>query len=199
MILMRMSYRCIATLCLALLAAGQPAFGATGQWGIGELMRSLAQVEHSQARFVERKYLKVLNAPLELSGTLTYTRPGQLEKRTLKPKPETLELDGDRLTLTNPAGKRRAIRLQDYPVLWGFIESIRATLGGDIKALERFYRVELEGTSARWRLFLVPRERKMKDVISLIRLDGSQARVERIEVQEARGDRTVMKILEDGS
>ena len=168
------------------------------QWSIEHLMRQLSEVEHSQARFVERKYLKILKAPLELSGTLTYTRPGRLQKRTLKPKPEILTVADDQLTLENPArNERRVLRLQDYPVLWGFIESLRATLGGDIKVLERFYRVELEGGPAKWQLYLAPRDRRMNEVISLIRIDGSQARIETIEVQETRGDRSVTKIVED--
>ena len=161
-------------------------------------MLQLSQVTESKARFVERKYLKVLKAPLELSGTLTYVRPGLLEKRTLKPKPETLIVADNKLTLENPARKdTRVLKLQDYPVLWGFVESIRATLGGDVKSLERFYRVELEGGPARWQLYLTPRDRKMNEVISLVRIDGSHARVDTIEVQEARGDRSVMKIYED--
>ncbi len=168
------------------------------QWGVETLMLQLSEVAHAQARFVERKYLKVLKAPLELSGTLTYTRPGRLEKRTLKPKPETLTVEDDKLTLENPArNERRVLKLQDYPVLWGFVESIRATLGGDIRALERFYRVELEGGPAKWRLYLAPRDRKMNEVISLIRIDGRQARIDTIEVQETHGDRSVMKMVED--
>ncbi len=72
--------------------------------------------------------------------------PGHLVKRTLTPKPETLTVEGDRLTIESAARKeRRTLRLQDYPVLWAFVESIRSTLSGDIGALERFYRVELEG------------------------------------------------------
>ena len=167
-------------------------------WDVDDLMRQLATVEHSQGRFVERKYLKVLKQPLELSGTLTYTRPGRIEKRTLKPKPETLSVVGDTLTLDNPGRKEhRALKLQDYPALWGFVESIRATLGGDLKALQRFYRVELEGDAARWRLYLAPNDSKMNEVISLVRIEGSNARVDTIEIQEARGDRSVMKIYED--
>jgi outer membrane lipoprotein-sorting protein len=177
-----------------------PAWSAepAGKWGIDNLMQQLSGVQHSKARFVERKYLKVLKTPLELSGTLTYTKPGRLEKRTLKPKPETLTVADNQLTLENPArNERRVLKLQDYPVLWGFVESIRATLGGDIKALERFYRVELEGGPAKWQLYLTPRDRKMNEVISLIHIDGSQARIDTIEVQEARGDRSVMRIYED--
>jgi outer membrane lipoprotein-sorting protein len=166
-------------------------------WGIEQLMRGLSSVERSQARFVERKYLKVLKAPLELSGTLTYTSPGRLEKRTLKPKPETLIVDADELVIDSKARGRRVLKLQDNPVLWAFVESIRATLGGDIATLERFYRVDLEGTPAQWRLYLAPRDRRMNEVISLIHIGGSRARIELIEVQETQGDRSVMKVYED--
>ncbi len=188
------------TLCASTPAAAQePGLqqNAAG-WGIQQVMRELAAVKRSQARFVERKYLKVLNAPLELRGTLTYVAPGNLEKRTLTPKPETLTVEGDRLTIES-AGRnvRRTLRLQDYPVLWAFVESIRSTLSGDIAALERFYRVELEGGRARWRLYLVPRDRDMRAVISLINIGGSRDRVERIEVKESRGDRSVTTIVEE--
>jgi hypothetical protein len=185
---MAMAKQCVPAL------AEQPA----DNWGVESLMQQLAQVEHSQARFVERKYLKVLKAPLEQSGTLSYTRPDRLEKRTLKPKLEILSVAGDKLTLENPSRKlHRELKLRDYPALWGLVESIRSTLGGDIKSLERFYRVELEGEAANWRLFLVPTDRKMNEVISLVRIDGNQARINTIEIQETRGDRSVMKIYED--
>jgi hypothetical protein len=187
----------IAAMAIGSAFPARPADPAT-QWGVDSLMLQLSQVKQSRARFVERKYLKVLTAPLELSGTLIYTRPGRLEKRTLKPRPETLIVADDNLTLDSPArNEHRVLKLQDYPVLWGFVESIRATLGGDIKALERFYRVELEGEPEKWQLYLIPRDRKMNEVISLIRIDGSQAHIDIIEVQEARGDRSVMKITED--
>ena len=135
-----------ATFLTLIIAAPAWAEEPAAQWGVDSLMQQLSAMKHSQARFVERKYLKVLKAPLELSGTLTYDRPGYLQKRTLKPKPETLTVADDKLTLENPGRKEhRVLKLQDYPALWGFVDSIRATLGGDIKALERFYRVELEG------------------------------------------------------
>jgi len=197
----------LATLAMALtLCTGTPAAAQESGlqqngagWDVRQLMRELGEVKRSQVRFIERKYLKVLNAPLELRGTLTYVAPGNLEKRTLSPKPETLTVEGDRLTIESAArNERRTLRLQDYPVLWAFVESIRSTLSGDIAALERFYRVELEGGRARWRLYLVPRNPEMRAVISLINIGGSRGRVERIEVQETRGDRSVMRIYEEG-
>ena len=59
-----------AWLC-ALLACGSAAAQQPADaWGLDQLMRELAGVQHSKARFVERKYLKILDRPLELSGTL---------------------------------------------------------------------------------------------------------------------------------
>ncbi|HEV8260959.1 MAG TPA: LolA-related protein [Burkholderiales bacterium] len=202
----RRASRLLAVLAIAL--ALYPASTAAAQdsglrqngtgWGVPQLMRELGAVKRSRARFVERKYLKVLNAPLELRGTLTYSAPGNLEKRILSPKPETLTVEGDRLTIESAArSERRTLRLQDYPVLWAFVESIRSTLSGDIAALERFYRVELEGGPAQWRLYLVPRGQEMRAVISLIRIGGSRDRVDLIEVHEASGDRSVMKVYEE--
>lgn len=174
-----------------------PAPQSLPAWNLEQLMRDLGAVKRSQARFVERKYLKALSAPLELSGTLRYEAPGRLDKRTLKPKPEALIVDGDRLVIETAGKPARTLRLQDYPVLWAFVESIRSTLNGDSAALQRFYRVELEGDRMRWRLYLVPRDPDMRAVISQIAIGGSRDRIERIEVQEARGDRSVTRIVEE--
>lgn len=174
-----------------------PAMAAEAGWGVAQLMQELGQVKRSQARFTERKYLKVLKQPLQSSGTLTYVAPDRLEKRTLKPKPEAVIIDGRTLTVETTEGKRHVLELEDYPVLRAFVESIRATLGGDAATLERFYKVDLEGGPGRWQLFLVPRERGMSQVISQIKIGGAGTRLDLIEVQEARGDRTVTRVIED--
>lgn len=168
-------------------------------WGVGDLMQRLAQTRRSEARFIEHKYLKVLDRPLELTGRLLYVAPDRLEKRTLTPKPETLIVNGDSLTI-HEAGrpKPRRLRLQDHPALWGFVESIRATLAGDLAALERFYAWGLEGTSRDWQLALAPRVQAMRAVVKLIRIGGDDTGLRWIEVTEAQGDRSVMQVFEDG-
>jgi hypothetical protein len=170
---------------------------AAPDWGVPQLMRELGAVKRSQARFTERKYLRVLDSPLVSSGTLTYTAPDKLEKRTVKPKPEVLLVEGDVLKVEMANGKKHDLRLQDYPVLRAFVESIRATLGGDVATLERFYKVDLDGSRERWQLYLAPRERSMSAVISQIRIGGAGSRIELIEVQETKGDRSVMKVVEE--
>ena len=131
--------------CLLLLFAFVfPAYGAEPAWGLSELMIDLGRVKQAKGTFVEKKYLKLLSAPLESSGQLNYTAPYRLEKITLTPKPESMVVDQDLLTI-EMRGRKRSLQIQDYPVLWAFVESIRGTLKGDLSALQQFYKVKLDG------------------------------------------------------
>lgn len=161
-----------------------------------QLMQMLSQVKSARNKFVERKYLKILDKPLSFSGQLAYRAPDYLEKQTLIPKPETMVLEGPKLSVESK-GKRRVLALQDYPVVWAFVESIRATLAGDLPGLQRFYRVTMEGDSAQWRLLLTPTDSQMQEVVSEIRIGGRRNRVLSIEVLETQGDRSLMTISED--
>jgi Outer membrane lipoprotein carrier protein LolA-like len=170
--------------------------GTADAWGVQQLMAELGRVQQSHARFVEHKYLKVLQTPLELTGTLVYTAPDRLVKRTVTPKPETMTVEGGRLVIERN-GRARTLRLEDYPVLWGFVESIRATLKGDLPALDRFYRVALEGGPPRWTLSLTPKDAKMRTLVDGIVIGGGKGRIGSVEVNEANGDRSVMQVTED--
>ena len=174
-----------------LLALGSsPAFAA---WDVSQLMQGLAKNKSGRASFVEKKYIALLEAPVESSGELLYTAPDRLEKRTLKPRPESLLIEGGSLTVER--GKRRMVlRLQDYPELVAFTESIRGTLAGDMVALRRVYNLDLEGPEERWTLTLRPMETKMLEVVQRIRITGSHADVRTIEIEQTDKDRSVMVI-----
>jgi outer membrane lipoprotein-sorting protein len=188
----------LAALMLTVTAVPSSAGTApAASWGIEQLMQRLAQVKNAKATFVERKHLRVLTAPLESSGTLVYTAPGYLEKHTLAPKPESLVLDKDTLTFDDRTrNRRRTLRLQDFPVLWAFVEGLRSTLAGDLQNLNRIYRVELDGSETDWRLTLEPRDPGVQRMVSQIRLGGGGASIRSVEVLEAEGDRSVMTITE---
>jgi len=186
--------RALASLAaLALLAMAD---AARAEWGLTQLMNELARVQHATARFVERKYLKMLTTPLVVRGKLEYVAPGRVEKRTLEPRPEALIVDGDMVVLESVTG-RRTLALQDNPVVWAFVESIRSTLNGDLSTLERFYAVDFDGTPDAWRLRLAPKEEPMKRIVSLILISGERDRIKTIEIKEAQGDRSVMTVLEE--
>jgi outer membrane lipoprotein-sorting protein len=168
-------------------------------WDLERLMQGMRRVKTARATFVERKYLGIVNGPLESTGTLRYDAPDRLEKHTVLPAPESLVLAGDELTITNEAKhQRRTLALQAYPTVWAFVESIRSTLAGDLPTLRRFYRIELEGGADRWRLVLKPSDASMQAAVSEIRIVGSGNRISTVEVIVPEGDRSVMTITEEG-
>ncbi|MBW8370773.1 MAG: outer membrane lipoprotein carrier protein LolA [Thiobacillus sp.] len=160
---------------------------------IAQLMAGLAKSPQGAATFTEKKFISILEQPIESSGELLFIAPARLEKRTLKPKPETMVLDGDTLTLER--GRRKhVLQLKDYPEVAGMIESIRATLAGDRKALERVYHLALDGSQERWTLVLTPLDPKVGAVIARIRMEGAKDVVRSVEILQADGDRSLMTI-----
>ena len=167
-------------------------------WGIEQLMQNLREVKSARGKFVEHKFITMLNAPLDSSGTLIYTAPERLEKYTLLPKPETLILDQVKLTIEYKGQNQlRTLELQDYPVIWAFVESIRSTLAGDLQTLNHFYQINLEGNENQWHLSLKPTEAKMQTFVKEIHIGGSKNHIRTIEIIEAEGNRSVMTITED--
>ena len=187
-------------LCLASAIARAEAdpSASSVEWGLPQLMQGLAQVRASHGKFVERKFLSVLNKPLESSGTLSFQAPGHLEKHTLVPKVEDLVLDQGVLTIDSKARNiKRTLVLQEYPAVWAFVESIRSTLAGDLPTLERFYTVKLEGNAAKWRIQLLPLEQRTREMVREIVIDGRDQRVTSIEMRESNGDHSTMTVVEE--
>lgn len=182
----------LATLAtgLALVTLSPAAFAA---WDLQQLMDSLAQNKSGRATFVETKHIALLDKPIKSSGELLYTAPDRLEKRTLKPKPESMTVNGGELLIERGSQKYH-LQLQAYPELAAFIDSIRGTLAGDLKALERNYRLSLNGSVERWNLQLLPLDEKMQAVIQRIRIAGVRDQVNSIEITQADGDNSKMVI-----
>ena len=180
---------------LLILAMGLAPTAHAEAWDLAALMHALAQHPSSHASFVETKTLAMLDAPIVSSGELRFQAPDHLEMRTLKPKPQTLVLDGNRLS-AEIDGRTHHIDLDDHPDVAVLIDSIRATLNGDLGALQREYAVSLSGDRAHWRLSLVPSDARARARVSEIRIDGRRGQVRSIAVQQADGDHSLMAIRE---
>lgn len=170
-----------------------PVIGHAADWGIDQLMDSLAKTRSGHARFVEEKTIAMLDAPVMSSGELFYRAPDYLERHTFKPKAESMTVDGGDLLIERDSQEYR-LQLQDYPELAAFIDSIRGTLAGDRQALERNYRLSLEGSTEDWILQLLPVDEKMQAVVRRIRITGVDDEVRTIEIAQADGDGSLMRI-----
>ena len=180
-----------AGIACALMLIAATAHGA--EWEIDQLMQILSQIRSNHATFVEKKFIAILDKPVESSGELFYTAPDRLEKRTHKPKPESMTLEQSTLIIERGRQKHR-LSLTEYPELAAFIDSIRGTLAGDRKALERSFRLSLNGGPEQWTLQLTPLSDKMQAVVKHIRIGGVRDSVRSIETAQADGDRSLMII-----
>ncbi|HEY5000165.1 MAG TPA: LolA-related protein [Usitatibacter sp.] len=175
---------------VALLAAGS---ARAAGFDVASLFDSIARERPGRATFRETKFLALLDKPLESSGELVFTPPDRLEKRTVEPRPESVTVDGERVVLER-AGKRHSLALREQPQVAVLVESIRATLAGDLASLTRTYSAALEGTPARWRLVLRPLDPQLATFVERVEIGGAQAQVRTVEIFQADGDRSVMTI-----
>jgi hypothetical protein len=183
----------IVAAALIVAAPSGRAGAADADDGLVQLMQQLAQRQHRHADFVERQFIAILDRPLEASGELFYDAPDHLEKRTLTPRSESLILDHGELSILR--GKHTyALRLRDYPQIAPLVDSIRATLAGDLPALNRTYSLTFASSVDGWTLALVPRDAKLAGVIAKIRISGASDMIRVVEIQRAGGDHSVMTI-----
>ena len=160
---------------------------------LNQLMQRMALRPHAHAAFTERHYLALLAGPLETSGELFFDAPDRLEKRTLVPKQESLVLEQDTLTIRR--GRRHyQLQLQEYPQLAAVVDCVRATLAGDLAALQRAYALQFEVTAEGWQLRLVPQDQRLAAMVKEIRIAGLQDDVRSVEIKQGNGDHSTLLI-----
>ncbi|MDM0053449.1 outer membrane lipoprotein carrier protein LolA [Variovorax sp. J22R115] len=179
--------------CRALLTV--LALSASSAWAfdLPELMGLLAQQKSGEARFTEQRFVRGLEGPLEASGVLSFTAPDKLVRRTLAPRPETMSVEGNTLTLSR-GSRTRTLQLDSMPELLGMVEAMRGTLSGNSQGLQRYFRSTLSGSSNSWTLDLQPVDERLAAQVRTMRLSGRGGEVLGIEMEFIGGDRSVMNI-----
>jgi outer membrane lipoprotein-sorting protein len=174
-----------------------PARAATedrpGTIQVERILSRLATGGAREARFVERKFLQILDAPIESSGRLAFKPPGRLERVTEKPKTETLVLDGETLSMTRD-GRTRTIAASQLPAVGALVGSLRDVLAGDSTAIGRRFKPIAQGTDQHWQLVLLPSDPDLAQLVTRIVVQGREGRIDTIEILQADGDRSLMSL-----
>jgi outer membrane lipoprotein-sorting protein len=188
-------YRALIACLLVLACDASSAHDAA----LTQVMQLLSEVKASTVRFSETKRMAALDQPLVLAGKLSYVRGGRIEKEVESPYRERTTIDGDTMTVESQArGESRSYSLRASPAAWAFAEGLRATLGGDLAALDRYYHVSFSGGADGWTLGLAPREDEIVRYLRSIEFRGRHADITQITVDEAGGNTSVMTIRADG-
>ena len=182
-------------LCASPIAGAQ---AAEATWGVEHVLSSVAAQALPSVRYREKKYLDFLKIPLFSEGFMYYRAPSYLKKEVLTPEQESFVIQGNELSISGPDRETRNLHLGDYPLLQGFVESLRATLGGDLGTLQQYYRVELQGNQRAWQLRLTPTERALAQYISRITIHGEASRIRSVHTLETDGDHSRTDLIYQG-
>ncbi len=157
------------------------------------LMALFASSKNIRAEFAERKFVKVLDAPVESNGELFFQAPNRLEKRTVLPRPETLVIEGNKISIERGTFKR-TMSLDDFADMASLVQSLTATFRGDQVSIEQYFNWKLTGPTNKWLLVLSPKSSKLFITLKEIRLSGDNSYVHTVETTLTDGDRSLMTL-----
>ena len=175
-----------------------PARAGEAPASAAELLAAMATVTGLEAKFVERKQLQLLRAPLISEGTLYYTQPGYLTRVVDLPAPSEVRIGPGALRVRDATGDRH-IDLTARPDVAAFVRSFVDVVAGDETALARTYTLNFARTdepTKSWRLTLTPREEPLSRLVARIEIIGQGHAIAAITVIETSGDQAEITLRE---
>jgi outer membrane lipoprotein-sorting protein len=164
-----------------------------GEIDMPTLMQLFSVNKNIKTEFVERKYVKILDIPVESKGELIFRAPLHLEKNTKSPINESLIIDGNKVSIERGTFKR-SMALDDLADMASLVQSLTATFRGDQVGIEQYFAWTLKGTAGKWQLTLKPKSMKLFVRIREIRFLGENDYVHTVETTLTDGDSSLMTL-----
>lgn len=166
---------------------------AAATFDLTALAALLAQRKSGEARFEETRLVSGLEGPLFSSGTLTFTAPDAFARHTLRPRAESMAVQGNVITFKR-GGRSRQMTLDAVPELSALVEAMRGTLTGDAVALQKHFTTAVAGNPQSWKLTLVPRDRSLGAQVREVAIEGQRGDMRVVSLWLAGGDSSRMTI-----
>jgi outer membrane lipoprotein-sorting protein len=182
--------RALVAMAAALVA--RPSIAAD-TFDLTALAALLAQRKSGEARFEETRLVSGIDGPLFSSGTLTFKAPDAFARHTLRPREESMAVQGNVMTLKR-GGRSRQMTLDAVPELTALVEAMRGTLTGDAVALQKYFTTTVAGNAQGWKLTLVPRDRALGAQVREVVVEGQRGDMRVVSLWLSGGDSSRMTI-----
>ncbi|SDH67019.1 hypothetical protein SAMN05216588_106141 [Pseudomonas flavescens] len=157
---------------------------------LDQLSRQLSQHPVVRGPFIQEKHLRALPQPLTSSGTFVLAADAGLLWTLEKPLQQQYRIDATGIARRSAGGWQlqpgRDVAAQQSKL---FLDVLK----GNHSGLARDFELQLEGDTRAWTLTLLPTSLLLKQVFSRIDIGGGEL-VERIELHETQGDRTLLRM-----
>ncbi|TBU76215.1 hypothetical protein DNK06_11135 [Pseudomonas daroniae] len=154
------------------------------------LSKQLSQHAVVRGPFIQEKHLRALPQPLASSGDFVLAADAGLLWKLRKPLQQDYRIDATGIARRTVDGWQmqpgRDVAAQQSRL---FLDVLK----GNHSGLARDFDLQLSGDAKAWTLSLSPTSLLLKQVFSRIDISGGEL-VERIELHETQGDRTLMRM-----
>ena len=175
---------------IALLMAANMAMAQT--FDLPQLAEQLSGPAVVRGDFIQEKHLRALPQPLTSRGQFVLARDHGLLGPVQQPHRQDYRITAQGIARRSEQGWQ-AVDPQGSSARQN--QLFLAVLSGDTPALQRDFQLELSGEAKAWRLQLTPRGALLKQIFADIDIQGGEA-VTQIELHEAQGDRTLIRLLD---
>jgi hypothetical protein len=168
-----------------------------------ELQRLLQSAPAVDIPFVEQRQSPWLTEAVESRGTVRSLPQGGLEKQVESPKQEIWRLLPDRMEWQslapatgnsgNTGNTSKQILFSKAPALGVLSDAVRHVVAGDFPALERDFKVVVQGDAKQWTAHLQPQSAEAVRYLDRLEMQGAGSRLLTLVVVERKGERTTTR------
>lgn len=165
--------------------------------GLAQMLASQKAASHPPLHYHESRSSSFLSIPVDSHGILELSPDGTLIKAQTHPEAWRVEVTAEHATVTVPGQAPRVAELAEIPAANALATGLRALFQGDGDTLQRHFEIDYTASPAphtAWRLRLRPRAWDAARFLAVLTVHGVDARIERIDIEEADGDRSVLEL-----
>ncbi|OHX10761.1 hypothetical protein BI347_19800 [Chromobacterium sphagni] len=156
---------------------------------IADITRKLAQPAVLRGEFEQSKEMAGFSKPLRSRGSFLVSRDKGVLWDTRQPFASKLRLTRGEIVATQNGAVSFQLSAAREPTVRTINELMFALLGGNLKALDGYFRIDGKQAGSNWQLTLTPRQSALARVMQKVELSGNQY-VRAIRLDEANGDVT---------
>ena len=169
-----------------------PAASARASDALSDIHRLLSKNALICADFKQEKSLKVLTRPIVSKGRLVFVSGKGVLWQVREPYATQFLVKSDALIKWGDDGQPQRLSLGQAPVFRSLSQVFLAVFSGSTGSLKETFEILSRFNEGRWQLSLVPRDSDFAKIIARIGVTG-QNYVEQIDIEEGRGDKTLIR------
>lgn len=160
---------------------------------LAEPARAISGARVLRGRFVHRKHLRDIPAPLESTGEFVFLRDAGLYWHTIKPFDSVFVLTPGAMVQRDEGGAALTMNAAEQPAVRAAARIFMSLFAVDVAALESEFHMFGVAVDGGWRLGLRPKNAAMSALFTQAVVSGA-AQVREVELRDAYGDRTVIQL-----